>query len=256
MYIRQAVLDVADGEIIPMIDASQTAYSMYAPDELGLLQEITIHYKKGMLRSIALHEASHAIAAINVQLPSFVSTLTIARSSFIINSPSYAHSRISYTDQQRLKRIIINLAGTVGEQIFDTYRYQGYSSAMITDKDEIYTFLSSRIGVKGDMEDAMHTARQIAYNQGFTQEDLEDKVKEIIADCYVQTYKLISKNKLVIEKLADAAMQKGTLHEDEIYEIADVARPLHSFEHGAMTESESAMLGQYRFPDQLQTMKN
>ena len=166
--------------------------------------------------------------------------------------PTISYEKVrSFSDQQNLKGIIIGLAGTVGEQIFDTYHYQSYSDKMLTDKNEIFTFLSSRIGAhegpSSDFEQAKELAKDIALNQKTSQENLDEKIKEIIADCYIKTYELISQNKDKVEKLANTAMKKGTLHEDEIYDTVNIPRPLHDFEHGAMTEKEMANLGQYRF---------
>lgn len=252
--IRKAILDFENGEKKPMPDKSETSYKDYEIKS-GKYEEITIHYEKGKLRSTALHEASHALAQIESSIPFFVSTVTVeprpGYDGCMYPSLSYRNIGVnSLSNQQNLQSIIVSLAGTVGEQIFDTYRYQGYSHEMLTDTNKIYDFLSSRIGAGGDFKHAVKYATGIAKNEGYRDPYIGARVKEIIADCYIKTYKLISANKDIIEKLADAAMEKGTLHEDEIYAIVDKPRPLHDFEQGAMTESESATFSQYRFPEQ------
>ena len=252
LSIRNAILDFEFREKKSMMDKSKTKDLVY--DE-KLNESITIHYEKGKLRSIALHEASHALAQIESSIPFFVSTVTVEPRpgflGFMYPNSSYRNIGVnSLSNQQLLQEVIIFLAGTVGEQVFDTYRYQGYSHEMLTDTNRIYDFLSSRIGAGRDFKYTLDYARYIAICEGYRDPYIGARVKEIIADCYIKTYKLISANKDVIEKLADAAMEKGTLHEDEIYAIVDKPRPLHDFEQGAMTESESAAFSQYRFPEQ------
>jgi Peptidase family M41 len=241
--IRQIILEIENGPINLHKNKSQDSI-----DISTAFEEKIIYYPKGTLHSTAIHEASHTIAEIFGENPSFVETLTIeprAEMAFMQYRDSYLD--IPQESKINTSKIITCLAGAVGEQIFDTYQYQDYSHKMLTDTNEIFDFLSTRIGAKSDLQKAITTAENIILSKNMTG-DQGTIIKEIIADCYKKAYQLINSNKDNVQKLVDAAMKKGTLHEDEIYQILDIPRPLHHFEQGPVPQAEMAKVEKYRFP--------
>lgn len=245
-HFREALATIQIGPKSEKLNPLQTDFKFLTSHDNG----ITIHYPQGKLHSNAVHEASHAIAEIKSHNPTFVTTLSIdPRANFLGNMLNAQLYHTSLQDQLNLSYIITCLAGAVGEQIFDTYRYQDYSHEMLTNSDDIFNFLNSRIGADSDMKLAIMTAKKILSSQNLAQNKQNQFVKEIIADCYKKTYQLISANKENVQKLVNAAMKKGTLHEDEIYDILNIAKPLFYFEQGPLPEAEMAKAEKYRFPE-------
>ena len=68
---------------------------------------------------------------------------------------------------------------------------------------------------------------------------IDEQAVKLIKDCYEETYTLIESNKDKIQTLADKMMEDSIIHEDDIYNLLNIDKPLYDFEQGPLPESLS-----------------
>lgn len=163
-------------------------------------------------RITAFHESGHALVAKLVSPESTVSKITIIPSTkgaggFCVNIPP---DKMYYTKRELKAQVMINYAGRAAEEI-------------IFGEDEVTT------GAGTDIEKATKIVKDIITKYGMggktglvNMQVLGDKSgahKECIAmteDLYRQTKQMIKDNINKLNRIADALLEKETIHEDEL----------------------------------------
>jgi hypothetical protein len=195
---------------------------------------ISLPNNKGVMvktpdKVVAYHEAGHAVAEL-YNSTGYIVSMATAENYRVLEG---FITRISGHAQQPIPKHIINtmimrLAGIVTEQVFGI----GYDTKMLTDPDEILTFLSAE-HAHGDIEKFMESSIKILKQQNnLTQQ----QVRNLTVQVYQITYQFIASHKPEIQQLAESMMKKGTIYEDEIYSLPGAYKPLYKFEHGPLPE--------------------
>ncbi|KAI4453307.1 metalloprotease m41 ftsh [Holotrichia oblita] len=160
----------------------------------------------------AFHESGHALVAKLVSPESTVSKITIIPSTkgaggFCVNIPQ---DKMYYTKRELKSQIMISYAGRAAEEI-------------IFGEDEVTT------GASNDIEKAARIVKDIVTKYGMGDKTglintkiLGGKVLALKECCslteelYSQTRQMISENIDILNRIANALLEKETLHEDEI----------------------------------------
>ncbi|MGN5650635.1 AAA family ATPase [Bacillus sp. Brlt_9] len=157
-----------------------------------------------VLKRVAFHEAGHALLS-SIYFPGSIQKATIVPYSgslgLVLSKESEDNSL--KTKSELLHKIQMLLAGGVSERIF---------------------FAEHSVGVSQDFEQAKQIAETMVTKLGMTLDDFsfttknnhQDEIKRILDHCFTQTKSTIENNKVAMNIISEALLEKESISGDEI----------------------------------------
>lgn len=167
----------------------------------------------------AYHEAGHALMILlNPEHSDPLHKITIVPRSGALGVTCWLPERDKYleTKEEQLASIITCFGGRVAEEL---------------------KFNQITGGAANDFHKATNIARSMVYNQGMADEmgplvyygqeyhseqtvqQLDNAIRKIVDNCYVRTKELMAANLDKLESLAQALLEKETMHASDVYEL-------------------------------------
>ena len=187
---------------------------------------------------IAYHEAGHATVGLKVEKADIVQKVTIIprgdAGGYVLMTPE--QDTMLQTRSELLDRITGLLAGRVSEEIFfddittgahnDIEKATRIARLMVTElgMSSLGTIqYEQQTGSAFLGRDYANTRKsfsgQVAY-------EIDQEVRKIIEECYDRAKQVITENKELLTKIAEALLEKEVLTSEEIYEIAGMKDPM------------------------------
>ena len=234
-FSYQAIIDIVQGNIDnnPSKISQNSWYNvlqsmLHGPKKP---QTISLPNNQGVLlmpqrKEVAYHEAGHLVAELYNPTGHIITMATAEEHRDLEGSVT----RVNLDGEQLIEKHIINsmimfLAGSVTEQVFGIDQ----SSEMIIDEDKLYNFFMNNVA-GGDFKRFQSLIMILVKKNKLNDRERDDLCIRIYRD----TYEFILQHKAEIKKFADLLIEKGTLYEDEIYDIVNKSKPLYKFEHGPL----------------------
>ncbi|GAK73837.1 MAG: ATP-dependent Zn protease [Candidatus Phytoplasma asteris] len=122
-----------------------------------------------------------------------------------------------HTENQLKYEIVVSLGGAADEELFCKTRTNG-----------VYSDLKKVTGVAFGMV-AYSEMSPLGYinfekSSGQTRYQVDQEVKKIVDECYKTAKELLTTNKVLVEKLTKALMEKNTLNQSEVYALDEEAQ--------------------------------
>ena len=187
---------------------------------------------------VAYHEAGHATVGLKVEKADIVQKVTIIprgdAGGYVLMTPE--EDTMLQTRSELLDRITGLLAGRVSEEIFfddvttgahnDIEKATRIARLMVTElgMSSLGTIqYEQQTGSAFLGRDYANTRKsfsgQVAY-------EIDKEVRRIIEECYNRAKDVITENKELLTKIAEALLEKEVLTSEEIYEIAGMKDPM------------------------------
>ncbi len=188
------------------------------------------------LKSIAIHEAAHAVVPLYKNCSRIIYEVSIDRRKRHAGEvvASYLSEQPYITQDFHKNNIMMSLAGGVAEQFFGLS--SGYDSTIFTDVDVLSEYFSQynfQTDSKTVYEGLYYLVKD--FYPEVSKEGRRLKSVELFMELYQQTYQFVSEHKQEIEKVADYLLQHRTVSGDEIYDLLGVQKPLYDFEKGTLS---------------------
>jgi cell division protease FtsH len=201
------------------------------------LQKKTRVLKPEERRLTAYHEAGHAIIAALTPNADPVQKISIIPRGFALGYTMQmpVEDRYTVTRSDLLGRIDILLGGRVAEEMIsgeystgaanDLTKATDIARKMITDYGMSERFrnvaLTSRgTGMTGEPRQEPMFQREYAES---TQQYVDEEIARIVEDAYGKTKEMLGKNRSVLDRIAQALLEKETLDEKEFRELMEAA---------------------------------
>lgn len=189
-------------------------------------------------KTIAYHEAGHATIGLKVEKADIVQKVTIIprgdAGGYVLMTPE--EDTMLQTKSELLDRITGLLAGRVSEEMFfgdvTTGAHNDIEKATRIARLMVTEFGMSSLGaIQYEQQtgsaflgrDYANTRKsfsgQIAY-------EIDKEVRRIIEECYSRCRDILTENKELLVKIAEALLEKEVLTSEEIYEIAGMKDPM------------------------------
>jgi len=225
----------------------EMAHVTMALEDISCGTKVFYEQDKEDILNTAIHEAGHAVAIVKSDntILHYISMIHRSKSNGR-NHFFYRYESDSLSCEDYKDKIIIDLCGGIAEQVFgfDKNWYKQFKledRKMPRDASRISKGFKEFLlipGVGQDLKDAQQAARCIveqqmnlfSERQNYTQEEIEDKIFEILDECYQKAVLFIKQHRDEVEKIAQRLMRVDILQGDEVYELCGVVRPLYSFE--------------------------
>jgi cell division protease FtsH len=204
---------------------------------------------------VAYHEAGHATVGLKVEKADIVQKVTIIprgdAGGYVLMTPE--EDTMLQTKSELLDRITGLLAGRVSEEIFfgdvttgahnDIEKATRIARLMVTElgMSSLGTIqYEQQTGSAFLGRDYANTRKsfsgQVAY-------EIDQEVRKIIDECYNRAKTVITENKDILVKIAEALLEREVLTSEEIYELAGMKQPSideeKTSEEETKTESET-----------------
>ena len=187
---------------------------------------------------VAYHEAGHATVGLKVEKADIVQKVTIIprgdAGGYVLMTPE--EDTMLQTKSELLDRITGLLAGRVSEEIFfddvttgahnDIEKATRIARLMVTElgMSSLGTIqYEQQTGSAFLGRDYANTRKsfsgQVAY-------EIDQEVRKIIDECYNRAKQVITENKELLTKIAEALLEREVLTSEEIYEIAGMKDPM------------------------------
>ena len=199
---------------------------------------------------VAYHEAGHALIGLKVEKADIVQKVTIIprgdAGGYVLMTPE--EDTMLQTKSELLDRIVGLLGGRVSEEIFfddvttgahnDIEKATRIARLMVTELG-----MSSLGAIQYEQQtgsaflgrDYANTRKsfsgQVAY-------EIDQEVRKIINECHDRARQVITDNKDLLVKIAEALLEKEVLTSEEIYELAGMKMP-NSDEENAPVQGET-----------------
>ena len=194
---------------------------------------------------IAYHEAGHATVGLKVEKADIVQKVTIIprgdAGGYVLMTPE--EDTMLQTKSELLDRITGLLAGRVSEEIFfgdvttgahnDIEKATRIARLMVTELGMSslgtiqYEQQSGSVFLGRDYTNSRKNfSGQVAY-------EIDQEVRRIIDECYARAKEVITENKELLIKIAEALLEKEVITSEEIYEIAGMKQPNMDEDAGA-----------------------
>ncbi|MGL9687257.1 MAG: ATP-dependent zinc metalloprotease FtsH [Candidatus Phytoplasma sp. TWB_XP] len=163
----------------------------------------------------AYHEAGHAVIVMKHPHSSEkVRTLTITPRGGALGYmwPTSDKEFFCHTEEQLKYDIVVSLGGAAAEELFCKARTNGVYGDLKT---------VTRIAFGMVAYSGMSPLGYINFEQssGQTRYQVDQEVKKIVDACYKTAKELLTTNKVLVEKLTKALMEKNTLNQSEVYAL-------------------------------------
>jgi cell division protease FtsH len=203
----------------------------YALDRViaGLQQRRVITDKEK--RILAYHEGGHAVLAHLMGAPSSVQKATIiARGTalgYTLNLPE--EERYLHTKEELIDWMIVTLAGRAAEQVV----FGRVTDGAANDLEKVTQLARSMVFELGMGEGAVsRTMRADNYALSEETKRLRDEEQARLTDyAYGEALRIVAKHRALLDRVADALLQKETLTREELLELfGDVPPESHASE--------------------------
>jgi cell division protease FtsH len=203
----------------------------YALDRViaGLQQRRVITDKEK--RILAYHEGGHAVLAHLMGAPSSVQKATIiARGTalgYTLNLPE--EERYLHTKEELIDWMIVTLAGRAAEQVV----FGRVTDGAANDLEKVTQLARSMVFELGMGEGAVsRTMRADNYALSEETKRLRDEEQARLTDyAYGEALRIVAKHRALLDRVADALLEKETLTRDELLELfGDVQQESHASE--------------------------
>ncbi|MDQ3321905.1 MAG: ATP-dependent zinc metalloprotease FtsH [Acidobacteriota bacterium] len=181
-------------------------------------------------RLTAIHEAGHALVGINIPESDPVHKVTIVPRGRALGITYYLpeHDILGRTKEELLAMIANAMGGRIAEELFIGSITTGASNdierATELARSMVCQYGMSELGplAFGKKEEQVFLGREIAQHRDFSEDtaikiDLE--VKRIISEQYERAKKILSENKVAMENLTQALLERETLDSVQIRRI-------------------------------------
>lgn len=205
-----------------------------ARDKLMLGKETkTIMLTPEDKKLIAYHEAGHAL--VRLLLPETSDPLhkvTIIPRGSALGVTHFLPEREKYiTSKEEMEASVMSaLGGRVAEEIiFGALTTGAYSDFQAANR--IVRNMVTKYGMSPELGTIIYSQQHgdFEYSQK-TAEKIDGEVQRLTAEYHEQTRQLLESNRDKLEKLANALIEKETMHAEEIYELLEIApRQAHKF---------------------------
>ena len=192
-------------------------------------------YTEKEKRSVAYHEAGHAVIGIKLENAETVQKVTIVprgdAGGYAMMTPD--EERFQQTRSELIDMITGLLGGRVSEELMtndittgahnDIERATRIARAMVTE------FGMSKLGTIQYEKRAQEVflGRDYMNNKNFSDQvalEIDREVHDIISECYEKARKVLSENKDLLENIAKHLMEIETLTKEDIYEIVNTGK--------------------------------
>ena len=187
---------------------------------------------------IAYHEAGHATVGLKVERADIVQKVTIIprgdTGGYVLMTPE--QDTMLQTRSELLDRITGLLAGRVSEELFfediTTGAHNDIEKATRIARLMVTQFGMSSLGtIQYEQQtgsaflgrDYANTRKSFSSQIAF---EIDKEVRKIIDECYNRAKQVITENKELLIKIAEALLEKEVLTSEEIYEIAGMKDPM------------------------------
>ena len=178
-------------------------------------------------RLTAYHEAGHAVAARAVDKTQSVTTVSIIprgrAGGFTMYQPE-SDNRMYASRNEMLNRIIVMLGGRVAEAVvlddISTGASNDIERATALARDMVLKYgMSEKIGpVSYDDGGEVFIGRDYGHAKSYSENtaaEVDSEIKNIIMKQYAETEKIIEENRDVLERVAEALLEKETITGEE-----------------------------------------
>ena len=182
-------------------------------------------------RVTAFHEAGHTIVAIMTKGADPVHKVSIIPRGMALGVTMQLPSddRYNETKDHLLGMIRIMLGGRIAEEVVFNSMSTGASNDIerltsIARKMVMSWGMSDKLGTIsfGKRDEAIFLGKEISSQKDYsekTAELIDDEVERIITTCYNEARKIIEDNRLLLDKTAEALLEKETIETPEIKEL-------------------------------------
>jgi len=185
-------------------------------------------------RTIAYHEAGHAIIGYYLQHADMVHKVTIIprgrAGGYVMMLPKEGEDRLLQTKTELLDKVTGMLGGRVSEELFigdiGTGAYDDFRKATAIVRSMIVEYgMSEKLGpmqfghphggqvfLGRDLGHEQNYSDQIAY-------EIDQEMQRMIRDCYERAKKILEEHKDQVRLIAETLLKKETLEKDEIEKL-------------------------------------
>ena len=186
---------------------------------------------------IAYHEAGHATIGLKVEKADIVQKVTIIprghTGGYVMMTPE--EETMLETKSELMDRITGLLGGRVSEEIFfndvTTGAHNDIEKATRIARLMVTEFGMSSLGTiqyeqaSGNVFLGRDYANSRKNFSGQVAYEIDQEVRKIIDECYNRAKQVITENKDLLVKIAEALLEKETITSEEIYAIAGMKQP-------------------------------
>jgi cell division protease FtsH len=181
-------------------------------------------------RLIAYHESGHALMGLLTPGADPVKKLTIVPRGLSLGS-TYSQpidDRYNYPESYLRGRIALALGGRAAEEV----AYRAVTTGAESDLQQVNQIARSMV-IRWGMSPKLGPLNLTQPGDGaaaehFSEETarlLDEEVRRIVGECHQDAVRLLTEHRDRLDRLAEAALQKDTLNEDEIYAATGLPRP-------------------------------
>ena len=196
---------------------------------LGLQRPITLSQDERRL--IAYHESGHALLGLLIPEADPVKKLTIVPRglSLGVTLSQPIDDRYNYPERYLRGRITAALGGRAAEQIV----YGTITTGAENDLQQVNQIARSMV-IRWGMSPRLGPLNLVQpgdgalYGQQISPETAslaDEEERRIVSECYQDAMHLLQENRDRLDRLAEAALKKDTLNQDEIYAVAGISKP-------------------------------
>ncbi len=192
---------------------------------LGLERKNVVINEKDR-RVTAYHEAGHAITAKLLPDTDPVTKISIIPRGRALGLTQQVplDDKYTYSREYLINRIKILMGGRIAEEIVFNHQTTGASNDIVTATD-----IASRLVCEFGMSTAIGPIAYMQEQEGFlgggsamkpysekTAERIDNEIKRVVEQCYVETEKLLTENNKFLHKLAEALLVNETVDGEEM----------------------------------------
>jgi len=190
--------------------------------QLGIERKTTVvSEKKRWL--VAIHEAGHALVALNVGEYDQVKKITIVPRgpaggvTYFMPSPDRVDSGL-LSRQYLENQLAVALGGRVAEEL--TFGSQEVTTGAMGDMEQVYRIARNMVTSYGFSDKLGPISWQnMPYNSESTMWDIDQEIKRVTTEAYMRAKNILTQNNDKLLKLARELLDKETLDSDQVEEI-------------------------------------
>jgi cell division protease FtsH len=184
-------------------------------------------------RTIAYHEAGHAIIGYHLQHADMVHKVTIVprgrAGGYVMMLPKEGEDRLLQTKSELLDKVTGMLGGRVSEELFigeiGTGAYDDFRKATAIVRAMIVEYgMSERLGPMqfGQSQGHVFLGRDLGHEQNYSDQiayEIDQEMQRMIRECYERAKKILEEHKDQVHLVAETLLKKETLERDEIEKL-------------------------------------
>jgi len=189
-------------------------------------------------RTIAYHEAGHAIIGYYVRHADVIHKVTIVprgrAGGYAMMIPKEGEDRMLQTKSELLDRVVGLLGGRVAEELFigeiGTGAYDDFRKATQIVRAMITEYgMSDKLGPLqfGNNQGQVFLGRDIAHEQNYSDQiayEIDQEMQSMIRSCYERAKEILKEHEKQVHLLANALIQYETLDKDQITELLETGK--------------------------------